>query len=333
MIRVSVGRTLTGGCVYLLHNILGRCGCWDTHQTCLAICYWTTKKLLIMTSFQTKISGTIHYFMWYENLHKFHIENLNVEKFMFKVFLTTGSQRGDLRGLCSVEDLRLTDFHIVTLDKCFEILLANIRVLTRFVFVSNFSPVFEGLAEHGRASIHGIPHGLIRHTASVEELVLSPSDGTYGGCLLSERYFDHCFTNLRSVAVPICLLLQDIARRPPCLLPSTVEEVQIQFTMSAESPEESDQTDSTRDEEVAAVEWMAKAKLVSLPELKRVIWWYQPCELNGPETCVGVEGNPFDGFLPELRRLGARFDDVQVSFEWVFARFFKETPFGRRLNE
>jgi hypothetical protein len=286
-----------------------------------------------MTSFQTKISDTTHYFMWYRNLHKFHIENLNVEKSLYGIFASFTPKQGDLRGMCSVEDLRLTDFHIATFDECFEILLANIRVLTRFVTVSNVSPVFEGLAEDRRPSIHGISRGLIRHMASVEELVLSPSDGTYGGCLLSERYFDHCFTNLRSVAVPKCLLLQDIARRPPCLLPSTVEEVQIQFTMSAEVPEGSDQTDSTREEDVAAVEWMAKAKLVSLPELKRVIWWCQPCELNGPETCVGVEGSPFDGFLPELRRLGARFDDVQVSFEWVFARFFKETPFGRRLYE
>ncbi len=236
-------------------------------------------------------------------------------------------------GYSTVKDLRLIDCHEAPSGDFFESLLAQVKALKRFVFVSNDLSVFEGLEVHVHPSMRGIARGLILHMASVKELVLSPSDGTYGTLLLREWFFDHCFTNLRSVALPKCLLVQDMTRRSQCLLPSTVEEVQIQFTMSAEHYEESDQAAIAQQKDTVEVEWLAKAKLVSLPQLKRVIWWYQTCELDGSRMGVGVKGNPFYDSLDQLRRLREQFSDVEVNFQWVFVPLFNDTPFGRRLDE
>lgn len=172
-------------------------------------------------------------------------------------------------------------------------LLANVEVLKCFVFVTNVSSVYKGLKERRRSSMGGIARGLIRHMACVETPVLSPSDGTYGALLLHEWFFGRCFTNLRSVALPNCLLVQDIARRSQCLLPSTLREVQIQFTISVEYYEKSDQANIAREEDIATVEWLVEANLVSLQQLNRVILWYQPCELDGPEMYLKWKGIPF----------------------------------------
>jgi len=272
-------------------------------------------------------------YFWLPNLRKLEVRNLICDFVRLDLRTPMHTMSGyPSSGRSAMEDLRFVDFHDARDGANLECLLRNVEALKRFVFVSNSSTVFEGLEEHRRPSIRGIAHGLVRHMAHVEDLVLSPRDGTYGTFLLREWYFDHCFTNLRSVALPKCLLDQDIARRSQCLLPDTLEELQIQLTMSVESCKGSGQANAAGDDNVTAVEWLAIAKIVSLPRLKRVVSWYQPCELDSPEMCVEAVGDPFQGCLPELRRLHRKFRDVQVKFEWVFVRLFKDTPFGERLN-
>lgn len=224
-----------------------------------------------------------------------------------------------------LEDLRFIDCEDERSGHNFEGIIAYTEALKRFVFVT-----YKYICSE--SPLGGIAKGLIRHMAHLEEIVISPSDGTHGGYLNREWYFNHCFTNLRRVALPKCLLTQDIGRRSQCLLPRRVEEVQIQFTLSTEDCAKLEPNDSARKSSVAAVEWLLKAKSENLTQLKRVIWWYQPTGLEAPKFCTITNWNNCYGSLPELQRLSRQFADAGVRFEWTLVGLFRCTPFGRRLS-
>lgn len=231
-----------------------------------------------------------------------------------------------------MEDLRFVDCHDDRSGVCLQSLLIEVNALKRFVFVTNHSSIFEGLEEHRRPSARGMARGLIRHMAHLEDLVISPSDGTYGGDLSREWFFEHCFRNLRRVAIPHCLFEQDIARRCQYLLPRTLEELQIQFHISFRGTIRLEHFDVAEESSAAAVKWLTKAKLSSLPQLRRVFWWFQPHEQDKQVLSVGTKVDAYCGSLSELQRRFWQLGDTEVEFEWVSSQLFDKTPLGKRLN-
>ena len=74
---------------------------------------------------------------------------------------------------------------------------------------------------------------------------------------------------------------------------------------------------------------LAKEKLGKrLPNLKRVIWWYQPYQQHHGDT----SGNPLFGSLLTLQQLRKTYLQVGIELEWCSTRFFVDTPFGRQLE-
>ena len=234
-----------------------------------------------------------------------------------------------------IEEFRLVNYLGCPNGFTIERLLTNIESLKRFVFITDHASIGRR-SEDRHLSAKGIHAGMVHHTDTLEMLVLFAWDETCNGSFSLRKLFcykDKSFTNLRSLAVPQCVIVSEFARKPKFLFSPTLEEIQVQFFVNVGDFRGIDQNDETLGERVRLMTRLASTKKANtLPHLNRVIWWYQPFQMhqgNGTGTCG--HSPPF-GSGPALQRLKTVFEEVNVKFEWISTELFVETPFGRRLS-
>ncbi|MCJ1456539.1 hypothetical protein MMC28_006900 [Mycoblastus sanguinarius] len=225
-----------------------------------------------------------------------------------------------------IQDLRLIDCSPQKLGILPTILL-SIKALKRFVLemncpweVTQRSPGWqEYVGWNQNVNAEDFAAAMELHSESLEELVIAFSDGaTFKRTSIIETL--PTFSGLTRLAVPerFLVLLEGITFHD--LLPTQLEELQLQYPMGPTTGDELAKIPS----QIDRLQILAGSKSAYLPKLKYLCAWFQHWRYSGPGAS--------DWYLHDLQMLATTFDDAEVNFEWLWAPDFKETPFGKRLG-
>ena len=247
------------------------------------------------------------------------------------------------RELSCVEDIRISqciDRSFGTDQRMVQRLLGNTRSLKRFVFDNSWQPgaivIGDREVDITERVAYDIKDGLEYHTSTLEEIVISADDGGFGSSFALRQHLNFNgkeFTEVRRLALLEVMFLVDFPYDgKKAFLSDKLEEIQVQFTVKVGDFRGDDREDQDLDERVWKMEWLLSLKGNELPNLKRVIWWYQPFQSHEGKVRAGA-GGPLFGSLPTLQKLQGMFEQVGVKFEWISTRLLSETPFGMRLND
>ncbi|KIN00687.1 hypothetical protein OIDMADRAFT_180863 [Oidiodendron maius Zn] len=225
----------------------------------------------------------------------------------------------DRHRTASITDLQFrncSDFEV----GCLSDMLLCIKTLERLT-LEVFGPTEEsgGDAPCTGMEPETIGHSICIHASTLVQLEIAGSDTTeFRGSLIDSL---SGYSNLKLLAIPepFLVMVQDEASTLVDVLPSSLEELQLQFPMGYGSEDENRATRIKRLEQVAA------AKPVQFLALKRVVWWEQPTR--------SLEGKVVYGPLSDMDHLTTTFNKVGVKFEWCSTAFFECSPFGRKYDE
>ncbi|KAK0124606.1 hypothetical protein ONS95_009555 [Cadophora gregata] len=161
------------------------------------------------------------------------------------------------------------------------------------------------------------------HAESLVRLEIASSD-TAEFCQTSLLGGLAGYPRLKKLAIPDDLLftISDKHATLVDVLPASLEELQLQFTMLATPPGK----DVNRLLRLDRLHQLATTKETRFTALRRVIVWYQPTELwSNDGSCYGP--------LSDMDDLKAVFQNVGVKFKYLSETYFFETPFSAEEND
>ena len=157
------------------------------------------------------------------------------------------------------------------------------------------------------------------HRDSLEELTMATSRGHFIVNFVPLSTF-RAYTHLRRLAVQHGLLNLDLLHEA---LPPQLEELQFQYTLhDFRSP-------SSPQPFLESLQRLAKYKESYVPQLRLLVWWYQPHH----EYSFEDHGEkPIKWDWPGLEDLGKDFAKLRVKFEWLSRLELEDTPLGEHLK-
>lgn len=240
---------------------------------------------------------------------------------------------GPRYGTSRLEEIRFIDCYPSTMG-ILPGLLRSIKRLKCFVLETNCLWQVrlavlksQGISDH-QISPSALEQALHLHRKTLEELFVAFSDGA---SFLSDSAPHDLknYTRLRRLAIPEPFLLpaSDSASFHQ-LLPDQLEELQIQYPMGF-TEKHPDRDLPSLQFRIPRMEALVKYRVDHLPNLNRVVWWYQQCQ----SCTVGEdsEGPIYDPVV-ELRSLCVSFKELGVKFEWISKPYFGSTPLAKPLD-
>lgn len=298
--------------------------------------FWAPRRLIDATQFD------LNQYLSKPRLKKLQLEH--IEQIYYKP-VHTGEP-----GSSAITDLRFIDWDPGKVGILSSV-LPSIQHLTHFVLEAN--GYWQGGSAHGLAPYD---YGLLLqpHSASLEELIIAYSDEAYNdGDSFPAKPTPTMGTltgyhHLKRLAIPEPFLagLNDPSFHK--LLPSRLEELQIQYPMGVWKPVMDRQGDAGTQPpyRLMRMEKLAKNKEMLVPRLKYVVWWFQqtsrqvsigdpppfdhrcPSRTNATRMSDDPRKGPVYGPPEDMDKLAEDFEKVGVKFEWVSMPCLMDTPFG-----
>ncbi len=142
-------------------------------------------------------------------------------------------------------------------------ILLSINQLKRFVFETSISSQDRERQFPVQGGFRQVCQALFEHRESLEEVVVSNSDGAFSVSAILRYSRLNTFTNLKILAMsPFHKLYYKLHER----LPPSLEILQLQYAMDHE------ETDENLDYRIAVLTSLAANKVDYVPQLKHVIW-------------------------------------------------------------
>ena len=253
--------------------------------------------------------------LWYPSLRNLEAKNLSLSKIDGNTLLPTHRYRTS-----PITNLSLLQCSDVALGALPEFIL-SFKALQSFTLELEYPSETPWGTAHASTPPHEIGHSISIHRDTLVAMIVACSNGASFPRTSLFGTLAH-FTCLRRLGILEPLLVDKGDSNFHSLLPPSLELLQLQYPVEfipgLQCPGNPEMPQRLR-----RVKLLAEHKYLTLPSLKRVIWWDQPTALWPNATCLPAS---------DMQSLADDFWSKGLKFEHLSSPFFEETPLGKRYE-